>query len=306
MGFARRVVRKSVRKATPRPVRKAMHPVRTARRAVTPRPVRQVSRAVYTVTNPSGAAENKLIGAALNGGRTRSAGAGRSPTHTPPERSVQVSPGRAASGGGVRVAEAAASHDRIARLMAVQRQRFAPSRRPLVPDPVPVDSARLAREEWERQKGEVPFWRRAGRRRLRGQVREHARVLAANLADKARAAQQKQQAEADAWWTALNEGEPGVLVPALKAAFVDNPAPVAVISANGPEAILAVVLPGPDVLPARTAHVTPSVRLSRTAPSWAVHEACRDHGGRSQRGGAGSGCLRLAGMIRDRIASADG
>jgi hypothetical protein len=57
MGFARRVVRKSVRKATPRPVRKAMHPARTARRAVTPRPVRQASRAVYTVTNPLGAAE---------------------------------------------------------------------------------------------------------------------------------------------------------------------------------------------------------------------------------------------------------
>lgn len=68
MGFARRVVRKSVRKATPRPVRKAMHPARTAKNAVTPRSVKQVSRAAYTVKHPVGAAENKVIGTALNGG----------------------------------------------------------------------------------------------------------------------------------------------------------------------------------------------------------------------------------------------
>jgi hypothetical protein len=69
MGFARRVARKSVRKVTPRPVRKAMHPARTVRNTVTPRPVKQASRAAYTVRHPVGAAENKVIGAALNGGR---------------------------------------------------------------------------------------------------------------------------------------------------------------------------------------------------------------------------------------------
>lgn len=74
MGFARRAVRKSVRKATPRPIRQAMHPARTVKYAVTPRPVRQVSRAAYTIRNPLGAAENKLIGAALNGGTSRRGG----------------------------------------------------------------------------------------------------------------------------------------------------------------------------------------------------------------------------------------
>jgi Ftsk gamma domain len=70
MGFARRVVRKSVHKATPRPLRKAMHPARTVKNAVTPRPVKQASRAAYTVRHPVGAAENKVIGVALNGGRS--------------------------------------------------------------------------------------------------------------------------------------------------------------------------------------------------------------------------------------------
>jgi hypothetical protein len=65
MGFARRAVRKSVRRATPRSVRRAMHPARTAKNAVTPRPVKQVSRAAYTVRHAAGAAENAMIGAAL-------------------------------------------------------------------------------------------------------------------------------------------------------------------------------------------------------------------------------------------------
>jgi hypothetical protein len=56
-------------------------------------------------------------------------------------------------------------------------------------------------------------------------------------------------AGADAWWNALNDGEPRVLSAALKAAFADSPAPVVVVQASGARAALAVVLPGPQVLP---------------------------------------------------------
>jgi hypothetical protein len=70
MGFARRVVRKSVRRATPRPVRQVMHPARTVRNAMTPRPVKQVTRTAYTVRHPVGAGENKLINAVLYPPRT--------------------------------------------------------------------------------------------------------------------------------------------------------------------------------------------------------------------------------------------
>jgi hypothetical protein len=52
MGFTSRLVRKSVRRATPRTVRRAMNPVGTLRSAVTPRPLKQLSRTLYTVTNP--------------------------------------------------------------------------------------------------------------------------------------------------------------------------------------------------------------------------------------------------------------
>jgi DNA segregation ATPase FtsK/SpoIIIE, S-DNA-T family len=74
MGLGRRLVRKTVRKAVPRRVGKAMHPVRSAKYAVTPRPVRQLSRAGYAVRNPVGAAENKIIGAVLEAGSGRRSG----------------------------------------------------------------------------------------------------------------------------------------------------------------------------------------------------------------------------------------
>jgi hypothetical protein len=71
MGFARRVVRKSVRRATPRPVHQVMRPARTVKNAVTPRPVKQVSRATYTMRHLVGATENAIIGAALYPPRRR-------------------------------------------------------------------------------------------------------------------------------------------------------------------------------------------------------------------------------------------
>ena len=68
----RRTVRKSVRTVTPRPVRQAVHPVRTVRIAATPRPVRQVTRAAWTVQHPVRAAEGEIIAAAKGRRRRRS------------------------------------------------------------------------------------------------------------------------------------------------------------------------------------------------------------------------------------------
>jgi hypothetical protein len=87
MGFARRAVRRSarravrrtvtkpvrkaVRTATPRPVRQAMHPAYTARNAVTPRPIKQVTYAAHTGRHPFFAAWDSIIGAVFYLPRTR-------------------------------------------------------------------------------------------------------------------------------------------------------------------------------------------------------------------------------------------
>jgi hypothetical protein len=61
------LVKKAVRRATPRPVRKAQrvvrHPARSIVRAATPRAVREVQRTAFNVTHPVNTAENALLGA---------------------------------------------------------------------------------------------------------------------------------------------------------------------------------------------------------------------------------------------------
>jgi hypothetical protein len=59
VGLGRRIVRKTVRKATSLPVRHAMHSVRTVERKVAPRPIRQATYTAYNATHPAAAAENK-------------------------------------------------------------------------------------------------------------------------------------------------------------------------------------------------------------------------------------------------------
>jgi HEAT repeat protein len=73
MGLMRKMVRRSVRSVTPRPVRQVnrvvRHPVRTSVRAVTPQPIRQVQRSVFNVTHPVNTAENASLDTLSGRGR---------------------------------------------------------------------------------------------------------------------------------------------------------------------------------------------------------------------------------------------
>lgn len=258
MGFARRVVRKSVRKATPRSVRKVIHPVRTAKNAVTPRPVRTVSRAIYTVTNPLGAAENAVIDAVLNVGNGRSSQSssavnGRSTVAGP----AYFAPSRADI--------ASQSQYQLAQLMSVQRLRFAPIPRPQLALPVESDPSDAVATEWRRRRREVSIWKRQQRKLLKAQVDAGVRAAYQHQHHEAVERAQHQHAETTAWWSALQSGDPRVLSAALITAFADNPAPVSLGPVTSTSAVLLLFLPGTNVLPEKMAHVTPTGRLSSKA-----------------------------------------
>ncbi len=266
VGIGKRLARKAVRRAVPRSVRRAAHPVRTVKRAVTPRPVRRVSRAIYTVTNPLGAAENLLLNSVTSsrsrGRRTTSGSRGRS-TRPATSRATPASP--AVSPTDVRAAEGAAAHNHLAELMAVQRERFTPAQRPMIPVPPSIDPAVIEQQEWAKIKHEARPWQRARRRELRQSAANRAMQHATELNARDREHHRIQQAQADAWWAALQRGAAQVLRAALDAAFADNPAPVMVTRAERHHADLIVLLPGLDVLPMKKAHVTPTGRLSSKA-----------------------------------------
>ncbi|WP_326959556.1 hypothetical protein [Amycolatopsis sp. NBC_01286] len=262
MGIGKRLARKAVRRTVPRSVRRAAHSVRTVKRAVTPRPVRQVSRAIHTVTNPLGAAENLLINS-VTGSRKRGRRTTGTRSRTAPTRTRSAAPAVTATD--VRAAEGAASHHHLAELMAVQRERFSPAQRPIIPPPTPADPAVFQQQEWAKVKHDARPWQRARRRELRQVSNRRGAQLAAEFTARAQAHHRTQQTQADAWWAALQQGRPQVLRAALDAAFADNPAPVRIVNAERHSADLVVLLPGFEVLPAKKAHVTPTGRLSSKA-----------------------------------------
>lgn len=65
MHLLRKVVRKSVRKVTPRPIRQVnrvvRHPVLTTYQTVAPRPLQSAERSIYNVTHPVNAIENRAV-----------------------------------------------------------------------------------------------------------------------------------------------------------------------------------------------------------------------------------------------------
>jgi len=263
MGFAKRMVRKSVRKATPRSVHKVLNPIGAIKSAVTPRPIKQLSRGIYTVTNPLGAAENALTEAMLSpgGGRRRSGGARRRSSGSSRPSGTRA-PSSAAQ---AKTQQAYDAHEALSSLMAAGRARFQPSARPVLPAAARTDPAPLEAAEWAARKGQASVWRRAERKRLRLEAAAAARA-AADQRDRELAEQtRRRQADANAWWERLSRGEEQPLTTALKEAFTDNAAPVDIIRAEKTEAALVLRLPGPGILPERKAHVTPGGKATTNA-----------------------------------------
>ncbi|MFF4594179.1 hypothetical protein [Amycolatopsis sp. NPDC001319] len=220
-----------------------------------------MSRAVYTVTNPLGAAENALVNSLFDGrGKNRRRTAARPAARPAASRSTP-----AVTTADARAAEGAAAHDQLAELMTVQRERFAPAQRPAVAPPSPVDRDALAQQEWAQLKKNARPWQRARRQELRQEATRRAAERAAAQDAHNHTSYLAHHHEAEAWWAALQRGESRVLTAALVAAFADNPAPVKVVQALEAKADLVLLLPQPAVLPAKKAHVTPTGRLSTKA-----------------------------------------
>jgi hypothetical protein len=233
---------------------------------------------VYTVSNPLGAAENALIGAVLNAG---SGGRASKNRHGSSQRAVPASTavaGRAGSSSAPtappaatsRALAGAASLAEIAQLMSVERERFESAVPVVLQPPAPVDLVALRRQLWSRRKREVPVWRSSARRRLADDVTREASIEASVATRAASDVHGASQARADAWWRALQAGEPDTVTAALNAAFSDNAAPVTVVQCDGVSAALLLHLPGAAVVPEVGPHVTPGGRLS--AKKWTKTE----------------------------------
>jgi hypothetical protein len=123
-----------------------------------------------------------------------------------------------------RVDEAVRARDQFAKLMEVQREHFSASRRPVIPAPDRPDPGEFTTQEWNRRRSEARWWQRSRRRAIRAEVPLAGQRHVEKLYTEAVRYAAEEQARADAWWDALNAGQPAVTRAALEAAFADNPA----------------------------------------------------------------------------------
>ena len=102
---ATKPVRKAVRVATPRPVRQAMHPAYMARNAITPPPVKQAGYAIHATRHPFFAAWDAIFGGVFRRHKRLAPARARHPAPlarsaqrqaTPPQRPASAAPSRIA------------------------------------------------------------------------------------------------------------------------------------------------------------------------------------------------------------------
>lgn len=251
------LTRKIIRHATPRSARRVMHPIRTVRIAATPGGIRRASYVGYSITNPLGAVENRVISKAF---RFRGALHGTHFSEGP----------QTFSGTGVRAEEGAASAEYLERLMRVSRQRFSPIERQIIPIPKRKNVNVWFKPEWKKKRKSISFWKRAARNELKSKTVKYANLRCEEDFELALNRHERNQQSHDEWWLALRGGNPKVVRESLKLAFSDNVAKVEIISIKATETILFLNLPNLSVLPEKRMNVTPTGKLS--AKKWTNKE----------------------------------
>ncbi|CAN2189290.1 hypothetical protein MCEJIRE27_00484 [Candidatus Nanopelagicaceae bacterium] len=263
MGFARRAVSRSVRRAVGPSVWNAAHPVRTAKRALIPAPVRKARRMVYIATNPVGAAENAVINSVFRSFDEISRLSSKSLSGSFQQETTGYYVGE-------REAVGIESDNLIEQLMRVERERFQDVSRPLIADPPQVLSKPFYDLEMKRRRGEFKFYQLSMKR----VISQESWVVAENQAKAQFELDLKyrdsEQAKADHWWKLLNDGDEKTLTEALKLAFSDNQAPVIVDSAIGGKATFYLLLPDINILPEKRMNITPTGRVS--SKKWTTAE----------------------------------
>jgi hypothetical protein len=238
------------RMLVPRPVRKAMHPVRTTRRAITPRPIKKLTRGAFVVAHPFEAIEGGLENMVVDALRPRRPKVGTAARSATSSRSYEAR---------LRVYEDSATENAVfGHVLSLFREPLAKATAPTVPPPVPVDRLRLRRRLERDALHGIWVWKRSERRAARQAASAEA-LRQADAEDVRRAAEARnEQARLDGEWANLLAGHESAMGRALDAAM-GGASVCLVASATGKNAVfLAVGVPDVDLVPETEPTETPT------------------------------------------------
>lgn len=269
MGIARRVVRRSVRRAVGPSVWKATHPISTAKRAMTPVSVRKMRRMVYVATNPIGAAQNAMVNSVFRNFDDYN----RSKVNSYRHVNTQSTSGYYV---GALEATGIESRNMIEELMKVERERFQPVTRPIISIPESPSNRPFYDVEMKSRRKDYKFYQFSTKKLLSEKAWHLANKQVELLHHEQLVVHENEQAKADLWWDLLCAGEQQIITDSLRLAFSDNQARVSIHKAQGSEAIFILHLPNINVLPEKRMNITPTGRVS--SKKWTIAEKNKTYG----------------------------
>lgn len=147
-------------------------------------------------------------------------------------------------------------------ILDLHRQAFAPMERPAAPPPQPVDVAPIRKMLRKQNLVGVGVFALAARKAAKAEADEAARVLAGlQFADR-QLQHDERDRELGEWWAKLLDNDPAITGELLNQAFEDNEAPSAVLSIEGDEASIVVLVDDESVIPEKCPSTTPAGNLS--------------------------------------------
>jgi hypothetical protein len=158
-------------------------------------------------------------------------------------------------------------------IMAVHRHAFDAMTEPTAPDPEPIDVAPLRTELRKKNLVGVSVFARAARKAAKADADRAADSLAAlQFAERVRQRDEYAAFLKD-WWAKLQRNDPQVTEELLTRAFEDNDAASAVLSIDGSEASMVVMVPDDRVVPDRYPTTTDAGNLSIRKMTKKDHDA---------------------------------
>jgi hypothetical protein len=158
-------------------------------------------------------------------------------------------------------------------MLSLHRHAFEPMTEPVAPEPRPIDVAPLRAQLRKQNLVGIRLLARAERKAAKAEADRAADALAALQFAELLRQRDERAAFLKSWWTKLLRNDPEVTEELLSRAFEDNDAAAAVLSVDGSDVSMVVMVPDDTVVPDRYPTTTDAGNLSIRKMTKKDHDA---------------------------------
>jgi hypothetical protein len=159
--------------------------------------------------------------------------------------------------------------ERLQLMLTVHQQSFPPAQPPVAPPPEAVDGRAIEKRHRRDALKGISIFGRQARKQAKETARKAAEQEVAAEEERRHRSHDETQRALDESWRKLLDNDPETVLAVLEDAFADNEAPATPVDCQDGRVTTLMLIDGPDAVPERVPHVTPtgkpsSRKLSKT------------------------------------------